>query len=189
MRTKCRIPTLYFVTSGAGQSSAETGSDHYETSAYDMALLDGGIENFNVMTYTSVLPPEAKEIKLEQAKKLGLVHHGAVLETIKAQMEGVEGEHLCAGIGTCQVYVVDDDGNREHLGGFAAEYEGHGSKEKAKAILKKDLEGIVERRYKGDPRTFDIVDVTYYTRDIIVDAAYGLVYVALCFVEYEYPEV
>lgn len=185
MKTGCRIPKTYFVTSGVGQSDAQTGEDHYETSAYDIALLDGGIENFNVMMYTSVLPADVEEISIVDAEQRGLFTHGAVLETIKAQMEGVQGEHLCAGVGTCKVLVDDKYGlEKKVIGGFAAEYEGNASPGKAKKILEEDLRGIVRRRY-GSAAV--ISDMTFHVRDMVVDEEYGLVFVALCFVEYEHP--
>ena len=38
------------------------GTDPWETGAYDLALEEAGIENFNVVAYTSVIPPEATEV-------------------------------------------------------------------------------------------------------------------------------
>jgi arginine decarboxylase len=44
------------------------------------------IENFNILQYTSVLPPEAEEVPYDDVKHL--IHHGAALETIMANMNG-----------------------------------------------------------------------------------------------------
>jgi arginine decarboxylase len=192
MDSGCRIPTKYFVTSGAGQSSAGPGDDHWETCSYDLALLDAGIENFNVMTYTSVLPPESEEISLDDARQY--FHHGAVLETIKAQMNGVQGEHLCAGVGRCWVYKDSDiraggqPAKRELVGGFAAEYEGNASLEAAAKFLEQDLEGIFQRRYGQQPE-YKMSKPEIATRDLVVDEAFGTVFVALCFVAYKFPEI
>ena len=54
-----RIPTAYVAVTGVGQSDQGIPPDPYETFSYDLALRDAGIENFNVVYYTSVLPPEA----------------------------------------------------------------------------------------------------------------------------------
>ncbi|MBU1910697.1 MAG: pyruvoyl-dependent arginine decarboxylase, partial [Verrucomicrobia bacterium] len=60
--------------------------DPYEPFPYDLALADAGIENFNVVYYTSVLPPESYEVPMAEAKKA--FHHGAVLKSIMAKAAG-----------------------------------------------------------------------------------------------------
>ncbi len=70
----CRIPREYFWVIGCGESDVGI-----ETGSYDAALHMAGIENFNVMLYTSVLPPEAVELQ-----ELPQIHHGSVLEGIMA---------------------------------------------------------------------------------------------------------
>src|SRR5438309_9756364 len=70
----CRIPKDYFWVIGWGESDVGI-----ETGSYDAALTMAGVENFNVMLYTSVLPPEAVELR-----HLPDIHHGSVLEGIIA---------------------------------------------------------------------------------------------------------
>jgi len=176
---ECRVPKHYFVTSGAGQITQDAGADHYETGSYDLALLDASIENFNVVKYTSVVPKNAEEIPLDEAKKY--FRHGAVLECIMAQMNGPQGEHLCAGVGRCKCKV-----NGSYIGGFAAEYEGNASTEKAEKILEKDLQGIVDRRYGKSGEMFDL---EFTIRDLVVDDEYGTVLAAICFITYEFPVI
>ena len=53
----CRIPKEYFWVIGSGESDVGI-----ETGSYDAALHMAGIENYNVMLYTSVLPPETVEL-------------------------------------------------------------------------------------------------------------------------------
>jgi len=173
-----RIPHHFFVTTGAGQITQDAGSDHFETGSYDLALLEAKIENFNVVKYTSVMPPEAEEITLEEAQEY--FHHGAVLETIMAQMNGEQGQHICAGVGRCKVKV-----GGEFIGGFAAEYEGFASSEKAKKILENDLKGIIKRRYHN--AVVEVFDFEFAIKDLIVDKEYGTVLAAICFVTYLYP--
>ena len=112
-----RIPTAYFATDGTGQSDEGIPPDPYETFSYDLALLEAGIENFNVVYYTSVLPKESFEIPLKQAETY--FHHGSVLECIMAKAGGYKGDTVAAGVG--RVWAMDKDGNV--IGGFAAEYE------------------------------------------------------------------
>ena len=70
----CRIPKDYFWVIGWGESDVGV-----ETGSYNAALTMAGIENFNVMLYTSVLSPEAVELP-----HLPDIHHGSVLEGIIA---------------------------------------------------------------------------------------------------------
>ena len=181
MNTGCRIPCDYVVVSGAGQTSSGSSSDHWETGAYDIALLDAGIENFNVMEYTSVLPLESNEISWEDAQQY--FHHGAVLETIKAQMNGTRGQVLCSGVGRMW---VKHHGKR--IGGFAAEFEGNCSERVAIEALTESLEGIFERRY-GGKQSYEIEDMKFDTRELIVDEEFGTVFVAICFLNYIYPQI
>ena len=113
-----RVPTAYVVTTGTGESDDGIPPDPYETFSYDLALLDAGIENFNVVPYTSVLPKESFEVSREDAE--ATYHHGAVLESIMAKAGGVQGDTIVAGVG--RVWAVDPD-TGEEIGGFAAEYE------------------------------------------------------------------
>lgn len=181
-----RIPELYVVVEGAGQSNQGPGLDPWETCAYDLALLEAGIENANVVKYTSVLPPEAEEISMKEAKARHLFHHGMVLECIMAQVNGQEGQHICAGVGTMQVYHDNGDGTETHVGGFAAEYEGYGSPKKAKECLTASLKGIFDRRY-GGRADYRMESIKLHTKDLVVDDDYGTALVALGFLTFIVP--
>ena len=65
-----RIPKDYFVTTGYGETDKGSGIDPWETGAYDLALKSAQIENFNIVEYTSVLPPEATEQPINKLKHL-----------------------------------------------------------------------------------------------------------------------
>jgi hypothetical protein len=64
-----RIPYEYFITKGKGESNAGSEGLPYETGSYDAALNNAGIENCNVIEYTSVIPTEAKQISKEEGLK------------------------------------------------------------------------------------------------------------------------
>ncbi|MDO9542784.1 MAG: pyruvoyl-dependent arginine decarboxylase [Kiritimatiellia bacterium] len=113
-----RVPTAYVVSTGVGQSDDGIPPDPYETFSYDLALADAGIDNFNVMYYTSVLPLESYEAPMVEAKKS--FQHGAVLESIMAKAGGLKGDTVVAGIG--RVWAIDPATGKK-IGGFAAEYE------------------------------------------------------------------
>jgi arginine decarboxylase len=177
-----RIPQNYFVTTGVGQTDLGRGIDPWETGSYDLALMDAGIENFNIVTYTSVLPPEAKEIPLAQAQKH--FHHGAVLETIMAAINGRQGDVLTAGVGRIQVRRKSDG---KHIGGFAAEYRGHGNKKAAAKILEQSLSGIFKRRY--DPAQYEAYDQKLNLVSFEVKKKWGTALAAIGFVNYIFPRI
>lgn len=189
VRTASRIPKKYIVVAGAGQSNFGPGSDPWETTDYDIALLEGGIENCNIVKYTSVLPKEAEQITLQDAQEQGLMHHGMVLECIMAQQNGEEGQHLCAGVGTFEVWKVSYElGKDEYIGGFACEYEGTGSVHKATEMLERSMKGLFERR--GYPeKGYTMKNQQFHVKDLVVDDKFGTVLVAVCFVSFLIPQL
>ncbi len=112
-----------------------------ETGSYDAALHMAGIENYNILLYTSVLPPETVELS-----HLPDIHHGSVLEGIIAiQHTGKPGTRITAGLLLAKVFRNSDS---SHLGGFACEYAGNGSLEDAEANLREAMQQLFARRYK-----------------------------------------
>ena len=181
-----RIPITYFVTSGTGESDDGIPPDPYETFSYDLALQEGGIENFNVVPYTSVLPPESHEVPIEKVKS-GF-HHGAVLETIMAKAGGVKGETVVAGVG--RVWAEDENG--DFIGGFAAEYEFVYSDQVSRDTAKQD--GITQLtkslnhelsirglKQKGEMK-FEVAS-------LYIQKNYGRALAALGFIEFIFPEL
>ena len=184
-----RIPQYYFVTSGSGDTDIGPGEDPWETGSYDLALLQASLANFNVVPYTSVLPPESKEVTLEFAEQF--FHHGAVVETIIAQQNGEQGDTLTTGMGRIW---VREKATGKAIGGFAAEYrkvyKGQQIAEdeavaEAEKFLKISLDGEVSRRY--DPSQVESYGVTFETNYEYVDKAYGTSLTALAWVTYIYP--
>ena len=184
-----RIPYQYIVTDGAGDTDIGPGDDPWETGSYDLALLEAQIANFNIVPYTSVLPPEADEISIEEAKPF--YHHGAVMEVIMATVNGIKGDTLTTGVGRIWVRYKSTG---KLIGGFAAEYEKVYKSQKvpedqalaeAEKLLKESLLGEVERRYEsGEVEAFGI---TYQTNYEFVDKKYGTSLTALGWLTYIYP--
>lgn len=184
-----RIPYEYFVTMGHNDTDLGPGDDPWETGSYDLALMNASIENFNVLKYTSVLPPESKEINLSEAREY--FHHGAAIETIMSDLNGVQGDTLCTGVG--RIWVRTLDGSL--VGGFAAEYkkryENQTVPEKearaaAKEALHTSLMGEVNRRYNASEYQFS--EPTYAIDYLPVEKKYGTSLVALCWVNYIFPQ-
>ncbi|CAL8463045.1 g2579 [Coccomyxa elongata] len=175
-----RVPKDYFLATGAGDTNEGGGTDPWETGSYDLALEEAHIEDFNVVAYTSVIPAEATEVKYEDVKNT--FHHGAVLETIMAKMDGVQGDRISAGVALMKVRRKSDG---FVIGGWAAEYKGHAAEEGVKKILKSDLDGMFKRRFpKGDHEMFDL---KYIVRVHEVKNSYGTVLSSICFCSFIYP--
>ncbi len=169
----CRIPRDYFWVIGWGES--EVG---VETGSYDAALHMAGIENYNVMLYTSVLPPEAVELS-----HLPDIHHGSVLEGIIAiQHTDKPGTRITAGVLLARVYRVSDD---SYLGGFACEYAGFGSVEEADANLQEAMRQLFARRYTS--RLYRLEFGKSVVRTFTPEKSFGTILVGIGFASYLVP--
>jgi len=190
-----RIPYEYFATSGKGESEAGSEGLKYETGSYDAALTDAGIENCNVIEYTSVIPTSAKLIPKEEGLKR--IRWGEVMECIKAQSNGDKGSFISAAVMTTDVY----DHKNKYLGGFALEYSGSGTKEEALKSLATSLKGLIERRGYGlidnkveifkDNKTskgYILHPGKIFVYDSLhVKKEHGSVFAALCWVSHKFP--
>ena len=190
-----RVPYEYFITSGKGESNAGSAGLPYETGSYDAALNDAGIQNTNVIEYTSVMPTESKEITKEEGLKR--LQWGEVLECIKAQANGKRGSKISAAVMTTT--IVDPKG--KFLGGFACEYSGAGTKKEAESSLSESISGMIKRRgygnIKGDIQIYkdNKTDTGYiihpgkiFVYDFLdVKEEHGSVFTVICFVSYRFP--
>jgi arginine decarboxylase len=169
----CRIPNEYFWVIGWGDSDVGL-----ETGSYDAALHMAGIENYNVMLYTSVLPPEAVELQ-----HLPDIHHGSVLEAIIAvQHTDKPGTRITAGVLLAKVFRNTDG---SYLGGFACEYAGNGSVEEAEANLREAMRQLFARRYK--PAFYKLEFGKSVVRTFTPEKAFGTVLVGIGFASYLVP--
>lgn len=114
-----RYPTLAFYTGGAGQAEDGIPPQPFETFCYDSALAQAKIQDFNVIPYTSVLPPElfGNIVPVEKVEKN--FKHGAVLEVIMAGNGARREEHKAIATGVGIVWGKKDN---QFVGGWAAEY-------------------------------------------------------------------
>jgi len=169
----CRIPKSYFWVIGWGESDVGT-----ETGSYDAALNMAGIENYNVMLYTSVLPPEAVELT-----NLPEIHHGSVLEGIIAvQHTDRPGTRITAGLLLAKVHRKSD---RSFLGGFACEYAGNGSLEEAEANLREAMQQLFARRYQT--RFYRLEIGKSVVRTYTPQRSFGTILVGIGFASYLVP--
>lgn len=166
-----RVPKEYFLTTGKGESNIQI-----HAGSYHLALKDAGIEAFNIMTYSSILPGIAKEIQ-----KPKNMTHGAVMETITAAANATKGKRATAAIIFGWLY---DKKTKKRYGGLVCEYNGNMTEKKAGESLRASLD---ELYYNGFSERFDLKEIKLTTKSIIPKKKYGTAIVAICFVNYEVP--
>ena len=189
-----RIPYEYFITSGKGESDAGSAGLPYETGSYDAALNDAGIQNANVIEYTSVIPPES--IQIPKNNGLKRIHWGEVLECIKAQANGIQGSFISAAV----MVTTINDPNGKYLGGFAVEYSGSGNKNDCENSLMESIIDMIKRRGYGtiDKPTIYKNNITskgytvhpgkiFVYDSLRVSKQHGTVFTAICFCSHIYP--
>lgn len=128
-----RYPTFGFITGGTGAYDDGIPPQPYETFAYDSALHMGKIEDFNVVPYTSVIPPECRGNLVTITEQMHQQHpeityrpdlpqqfkHGAVLEVIIARGGANYNDHKAIATGIGIIWAKRDG---KFIGGYAAEY-------------------------------------------------------------------
>jgi len=167
-----RLPKEYFVTKGKGESDITT-----HAGSYHLALRDAdGIEACNIITYSSILPAVAREIKRPK-----ILTHGSVMETIMAVCNTTSGERATAGITYGWLYHKKTG---EKYGGLVCEYNGNFSTIKAKEQLALSLQELYTNGYSDD---YELKNIKMITNSFIPKKRFGTALVALCFVNYIYP--
>src|ERR1017187_607343 len=169
----CRIPKEYFWVIGWGESNVGI-----EIGSYDAALHMAGIENYNVMLYTSVLPPQTVELS-----ELPDIHHGSVLEGIIAvQHTDKPGTRITAGL---LLAKGDRNSDGSYLGGFACEYAGNGSLEEAEVNLQEAMQQLFARRYQT--RFYKLEIGKSVVRTYTPEKSFGTILVGIGFASYLVP--
>ena len=197
----CRIPYTYFTTAGGGESDIGGGDDEaaFETGSYDAALKDCGIQDFNIIKYTSVVPAQSFEVSITDVKDSFVT--GSVLESIMAQKNGFKGETITAAVLLTAVYKKVD-GKHVYTGSYAVEYSGHASPTRARRILCENATYLCHRRglgslIKGRVLPFDKKVTTtqgtilhankFIVKSMKVKKEFGTVLASLCFISYINP--
>lgn len=167
-----RVPYQYFIVQGSGESDLG-----YHPGAYDIALENaGGIQDYNHIAYSSILPKDAVRIPYPPKK----YDHGAVLESITAEAGNgrLNPERLTAGLIMTKVFK-----NGNYIGGLVAEYSGEGTREDCRRFLKLNMEGMVKRRFGEETKTED----EFFIESIEPKSKYACAIVMLGFVSYKVP--
>ena len=170
-----RIPRKFFWTSGVGESDITV-----HAGSYHLALKEAGIERYNIMVYSSIMPAIA--IESEKPKQEEIVH-GSVLESIMAVVSGKKGKRLTAGIIYGWLYHKVTG---KKYGGLVCEYSGNQKEEDAQASLKASLN---ELYINGFSKDYDLKDMRLESRSFIPKKEFGTAMVVIGFKDYVYPLV
>ncbi len=187
MTVGTRYPTLAFHTAGAGQADDGIPPQPFETFCYDSALLEAKIQDFNVVPYTSVLPPELFGNIVPVDDVAHTFKHGAVLEVIMAGNGARREEHKAVATGVGIVWGKDKNNN--FIGGWAAEYveyfdtfiDDEIAQAHAQMWLKKSLNHELEIRGVEQHSDFQ-----FFHNYVNITKAFGYSLTALGFLNFEY---
>lgn len=168
-----RIPRSFFWTSGIGESDITI-----HAGSYHLALKEAGIEKYNIMVYSSILPSIAEESTKPTNNE---ITYGSVMETIMAVSNGEKGARLTAGI--IYGWLYNKITGRKY-GGLVAEYSGHELEEDAKEILRNSLNELYENGFSDD---YELKGIRLQTRSFNPRKKFGTAIVAIGFKDYIYP--
>jgi len=148
------VPTRFFVTSGKGINKTS------ELNAFDLALLQAGIGDCNLVSVSSVLP-----IGIRQVDR-GPIARGAITHAVLARYSGGDGEVISAGI----AYGFRTDGQ----GGYVAEAHLHGTQKSLKEFLRWRMQEIAH--FRG----VELRRIQYRTEELSIPMDHYGVCVAAC---------
>jgi arginine decarboxylase len=153
-----QIPTKFFVTSGKAVSKVT------DLNAFDLALLNAGIGEQNLVSLSSILPIGVKETRRR------VLPMGAITPCVLAQQRGSEGETISAGIGL----GFRTDGK----GGYVVEGHGHMNKKAMREILEWKL------REMAKLRGVELRNIEYKIEELSIPMDhYGVCLAALVFLD------
>lgn len=168
-----RIPHEFFLTTGHGESDVTI-----HAGSYHLALRDAGIEQCNIITYSSILPGSAKQLRSRPPRESFV--HGEVLETIMASASCTYGETATAGLIWGWLH---DPLTGERYGGLVCEYNGSLAGSSAEEHLREMLAELYSNGYEH----FELRDTELVIESVTPIKMYGTALVALCFVSYDVP--
>jgi arginine decarboxylase len=166
-----RIPKDYFVTSGIGESDIQI-----HAGSYHLAMKDAGIETYNIMNYSSILPGIAREVKRPKNN-----HHGAVMELISAVSHSTKGKRATAGVIYGWLY---NKKTGKKYGGLVCEHNGNFTVSAIEKSLRLSLNELYTNGFSQD---YDLKEITFLHKTIVPKKKYGTAMVAICFVNYKVP--
>lgn len=167
------IPNTFFTTKGSGESDLEL-----HAGSYHMALYDAGISDFNIMTYSSVLPATAHLISKDE---VDLPPFGSELKSIMAVSHGFQDEFVSAGV--VYAWMYKDENFDEKAGGLVCEVSGRYRIEELESRLIRVINDLHQKTYSQ----FYLGELNFITEGITITKRYGTALAALCFVDFIQP--
>lgn len=158
-----RIPYEYFITKGCGESDFEI-----HAGSYHIALYNANICNYNIQTYSSILPKESIEINIKDTN----ISFGSELYTIMSCLHGVTGEYL-----NCGIVIGDLLQNDNKIGSLVCEV----TNKNKNINIKDQLNDAIFDLHKNTYKDYDINNLRYLTNEMRVSKNYGTCLVSLCF--------
>ena len=168
------IPNTFFIAKGSGDSDLEK-----HAGSYHMALFDAGIADFNIMTYSSVIPATAHPVMMDE---VDLPPFGSELKTIMAVSHGYQDECISAGL--VYAWMYKDENFDEKAGGLVCEVSGRYRIEELEARLIRVINDLHQRTYSR----FYLGDLNFVTEGMTIERRYGTALAALCFTDFIMPD-
>lgn len=167
-----RIPFHYFVTKGSGESDLTV-----HAGSYHLALLSAGIEQSNIMTYSSILPKIATEIP--RPEKLV---HGAVMESILSVCTVTKGQRGTAGI--IYAWLYEKNSKSHKYGGLVCEIYGDYNEVDIRKKLRLSLD---ELYFNGYSDNWILGEPNFIVQSVQPNKQFGTALAAICFVDHYVP--
>jgi arginine decarboxylase len=166
---KNRIPHEFFETKGIGESALEQ-----HAGSYHMALYSAGIADYNIMTYSSVLPKDAELVDIDRVNEIPF---GSELMTIMAVCHKEESALCSAGI--VYAWMYDDSG--EQVAGLVCEVSGGYPEDE----LTYRLEQVILELHMATYSHWKLGELRFIINSFIPQKRYGTALAALCFVSFK----
>lgn len=167
------VPGDFFITKGSGCDPFEI-----HAGAMHMAMWDAGIADYNLMTYTSVIPATSKMVSLDQ---IDLPAPGSELKTISAIANGRYGEFVSAGLAFAWLYK-DKDMDEKYMG-LVCEVSGGYRLDDLEEKLIEVVTNLYDKTYKT--KGFIMGEPEIFMEGLKVNDSYGCALVSLCFIDFE----
>ena len=168
------IPHTFFTTKGSGESDLEL-----HAGSYHMALYDAGISDFNIMTYSSVIPATAELVTVDE---IDLPPFGSELKTILAVSHGFQDEFVSAGV--IYAWMYKDENFDEKIGGLVCEVSGRYRIEELESRLIRVINDLHQKTYSQ----YYLGELNFITEGITITKRYGTALAGLCFVDFAQPK-
>ena len=133
------VPNRVFFTRGVGKHKEKLSS-------FELALRNAGIERYNLVSVSSILPPACKIISRD--KGLSLLHPGQIVYTVMSKNNSNEPGRLIAAAIGCAVPVD------KRFYGYLSEHSSFGQREKEAGDYAEDLAAEMLASTLGIP--FDV---------------------------------